>query len=163
MHWLKTGVRMRLCNGSFQTTRLAAIHAHLHTETMILLHPSSSIVLRWMVLLLLGASITLVSATAPSSVTGSRLLVVTEDAQSVKSAYSQFLGDLEGSYPLSFPPLSLPSLTAIAWPGRGYEVNFQSPKDDEKKLSLLTHGERAYDHVILFPPKSKGCHPPANC
>lgn len=66
---------------------------------------------------------------------------------------------------ISFPFLPFPSLplTTIAWAGRGYEVNFQSPKDDEKKLSLLAHGERAYDHVILFPPKSKGSHPPASC
>lgn len=33
-------------------------------------------------------------------------------------------------------------------------MTFESPKNE--KLSLFLHGERAYDHVILFPPKSKG-------
>ncbi len=40
---------------------------------------------------------------------------------------------------------------------RGFHTTFQSPKAD--KLSLFKHGERAYDHVILLPAKSKGLGP----
>ncbi|CCX33821.1 Dolichyl-diphosphooligosaccharide--protein glycosyltransferase subunit WBP1 [Pyronema domesticum] len=76
-----------------------------------------------------------VSVASAASLTGSRLLVVLEDSD-LKATYSQFLGDLEA---------------------RGYDLSIQSPKDE--KLSLFEHGERAYDHVILFPPKSKGYGP----
>lgn len=38
--------------------------------------------------------------------------------------------------------------------GRGYDITFESPKSD--KLSLFAHGEKAYDHLILLPSKSKG-------
>lgn len=37
---------------------------------------------------------------------------------------------------------------------RGYEISFQSPKNE--KLALFKLGERSYDHVFLIPPKSKG-------
>lgn len=37
---------------------------------------------------------------------------------------------------------------------RGYDIDFGSPKDN--KLSLVHLGERAYDHLLLLPPKSKG-------
>ena len=37
---------------------------------------------------------------------------------------------------------------------RDFKVTFESPKNDA--LSLFRHGELAYDHVILAPPKSKG-------
>ena len=40
---------------------------------------------------------------------------------------------------------------------RGFHTTVQSPKAD--KLSLFRHGERAYDHVILLPAKSKGLGP----
>lgn len=38
--------------------------------------------------------------------------------------------------------------------GRGFKISFESPKNE--KLALFEHGERAYDHLILLPPKSKG-------
>ena len=38
--------------------------------------------------------------------------------------------------------------------GRGYNIAFESPKNE--KLALFKHGERAYDHILLLPPKSKG-------
>ncbi len=41
--------------------------------------------------------------------------------------------------------------------GRGFDLSFESPKSD--KLSLFQHGERAYDHLLILPPKSKGGHP----
>lgn len=37
---------------------------------------------------------------------------------------------------------------------RGYSLTFESPKNEE--LSLFQHGERAYDHMLILPPKSKG-------
>lgn len=69
------------------------------------------------------------------SSSGNRLLVVSEQP-SENEKYSKFWGDLEG---------------------RGYKLSFQSPKDD--KLSLFQHGERAFDHIILLPTKSKGLGP----
>ncbi len=38
--------------------------------------------------------------------------------------------------------------------GRGFQLTFESHKTD--KLSLFEHGARAFDHIILLPPKSKG-------
>ncbi|KAK4697943.1 oligosaccharyltransferase complex subunit beta, partial [Lecanoromycetidae sp. Uapishka_2] len=40
---------------------------------------------------------------------------------------------------------------------RGYKITFESPKNE--KLSLFQHGERAFDHILLLPPKSKGLGP----
>lgn len=37
---------------------------------------------------------------------------------------------------------------------RGYSLTFESPKNEE--LSLFQHGERAHDHMLILPPKSKG-------
>lgn len=71
------------------------------------------------------------------SSTGSRLLAILEDVAE-KERYSQFLGDLEG---------------------RGFKVSYETPKSEG--LSLFRLGERAYDHLIFFPTKSKGefvCH-----
>ncbi|KAF2104547.1 Dolichyl-diphosphooligosaccharide-protein glycosyltransferase 48kDa subunit [Rhizodiscina lignyota] len=88
--------------------------------------------MRWLLFSFLALFWSLVSAV---SFTGSRLLVVLEDAGS-KDQYSSFWGDLES---------------------RGFKISFESPKND--KLSLFQHGERAYDHVILFPPTSKAYGP----
>jgi len=82
-------------------------------------------------LLLLG----LVGLVQALSSTGNRLLVVLEEA-SDKSKYSSFFGDLES---------------------RGYSVTYESPKS--KSLSLFKHGNLAYDHLVLLPPKSKGFGP----
>ncbi|EUC31813.1 hypothetical protein COCCADRAFT_27549 [Bipolaris zeicola 26-R-13] len=69
------------------------------------------------------------------SFTGSRLLVVLED-QAEREKYSVFLEDLTS---------------------RGFTTTVGSPKDTT--LTLLKHGERAYDHVLLLPGKSKGLGP----
>ncbi|CBY02388.1 similar to dolichyl-diphosphooligosaccharide-protein glycosyltransferase subunit [Plenodomus lingam JN3] len=42
-------------------------------------------------------------------------------------------------------------------PARGFTTTIESPRS--KGLSLLKHGERAYDHVVLLPAKSKGLGP----
>lgn len=96
--------------------------------------------------------------TAAISTTGNRVLVVQEESAE-KSKYSKFWGDLEGEFYwglLSYMrPIIVSSLTWNAL-ARGYKLAFESPKND--KLSLFQLGERAYDHVILLPPKSKGTY-----
>ena len=37
---------------------------------------------------------------------------------------------------------------------RGFKLSFESSKNE--KLALFKHGDRAYDHIIIFPTKSKG-------
>lgn len=88
--------------------------------------------MRWLFSILLLA---LLGVSHALSYTGNRLLVVLEEAGE-KDKYSTFWADLTS---------------------RGFSLTFSSPKDD--KLSLFRYGERAYDHVILLPPKSKGLGP----
>lgn len=47
--------------------------------------------------------------------------------------------------------------TADSKQARGYSLSFESPKSTT--LSLFKHGNLAYDHLILLPPKSKGFGP----
>ncbi|KAH7410063.1 Dolichyl-diphosphooligosaccharide--protein glycosyltransferase subunit WBP1 [Phaeosphaeria sp. MPI-PUGE-AT-0046c] len=75
------------------------------------------------------------AAVAAKSFTGDRLLVVLEE-QSEREKYSVFLEDLSS---------------------RGFSTTLESPKSD--KLSLFQHGERAFDHVLVLPGKSKGLGP----
>ncbi|KAL4925754.1 dolichyl-diphosphooligosaccharide-protein glycotransferase [Aspergillus undulatus] len=91
--------------------------------------------MRWCPSLLLYGFLAAVNALSSS---GNRLLVVLEDAAE-KGLYSTLWGDLEA---------------------RGYNLIFESPKNDQ--LSLFELGERAYDHVFLLPPKSKGFGPSLN-
>ncbi|KAI9657443.1 MAG: oligosaccharyl transferase glycoprotein complex, beta subunit [Bathelium mastoideum] len=77
----------------------------------------------------------LVGVTHALSHTGRRVLVVMEDLEEYEK-YSKFWD--------SFLP-------------RGYKLSFLPLKSD--KLDLFQFGERAYDHLILFPPKSKGLGP----
>ncbi|KAL8722551.1 MAG: hypothetical protein Q9181_007465 [Wetmoreana brouardii] len=86
----------------------------------------------WLLTLLSLALLGLVQALSSS---GNRLLVVTEDSAG-KEKYSTFWGDLES---------------------RGYRLSFESPKND--RLSLFQHGERAFDHIIFLPTRSKGLGP----
>ncbi|KAJ5723543.1 hypothetical protein N7488_001578 [Penicillium malachiteum] len=88
--------------------------------------------MRWCLALLICALVAAVNALSSS---GSRLLVVLDDTTE-KSTYSTLWSDLEG---------------------RGYDLSFESPKSDQ--LSLFAHGERAYDHLLILPPKSKGLGP----
>ncbi|KAI9812309.1 MAG: oligosaccharyl transferase glycoprotein complex, beta subunit [Pycnora praestabilis] len=88
--------------------------------------------MRGLLSLLLLALLSVVQALSSS---GNRLLVVIEELGD-KAKYSKFWGDLEE---------------------RGFRLSFESPKNE--KLFLFKHGERAYDHLILFPPKSKGLGP----
>ncbi|KAL4736341.1 Dolichyl-diphosphooligosaccharide--protein glycosyltransferase subunit WBP1 [Aspergillus similis] len=88
--------------------------------------------MRWCSSLLLFGFLAAVNALSSS---GSRLLVVLEDATE-KGLYSTLWGDLEA---------------------RGYNLIFDSPKNEQ--LSLFELGERAYDHLLLLPPKSKGFGP----
>ncbi|KAF2431324.1 Dolichyl-diphosphooligosaccharide-protein glycosyltransferase 48kDa subunit [Tothia fuscella] len=88
--------------------------------------------MRWLFSFLLLWLSTIVTALSSS---GNRLLVVLEES-SEKDKYSQFWGDLES---------------------RGFKIHFDSPKTAE--LSLFHLGNRAYDHVLLLPPKSKAYGP----
>lgn len=88
--------------------------------------------MRWLLNLLF---ITLLGLVQGLSSTGSRLLVVVEES-SETAKYSTFWDDLQD---------------------RGYKLTFESPKND--KLALFQHGERAFDHILLLPPKSKGLGP----
>ncbi|KAK3363446.1 Dolichyl-diphosphooligosaccharide--protein glycosyltransferase subunit WBP1 [Lasiosphaeria hispida] len=76
-----------------------------------------------------------VAAVSAISTTGDRLLVVLDDVAE-KAGYSKFFGDLES---------------------RGFKLTFETPKSET--LSLFRLGERAYDHVIVFPSKAKGLGP----
>ncbi|KFY81410.1 hypothetical protein V500_11447 [Pseudogymnoascus sp. VKM F-4518 (FW-2643)] len=69
------------------------------------------------------------------STSGNRLLVVLEELAE-KDKYSKFFGDLKG---------------------RGFDITFESPKSDS--LALFQLGERAYDHLLILPSKSKGLGP----
>ncbi|KAI2931751.1 hypothetical protein CBS147320_2432 [Aspergillus niger] len=88
--------------------------------------------MRWSLSLFLFGFLAVVHALSSS---GNRLLVVLEDG-SEKDLYSTFWSDLEA---------------------RGYDLVFESPKSD--KLSLFDLGERAYDHLLLLHPRSKGFGP----
>ncbi|KAL4808744.1 Dolichyl-diphosphooligosaccharide--protein glycosyltransferase subunit WBP1 [Aspergillus unguis] len=88
--------------------------------------------MRWCPSLFLFGFLAAVNALSSS---GNRLLVVLEDAAE-KGLYSTLWSDLEA---------------------RGYDLVFDSPRNE--KLSLFELGDRAYDHVLLLPPKSKGFGP----
>ncbi|OGE56834.1 hypothetical protein PENARI_c002G08866 [Penicillium arizonense] len=88
--------------------------------------------MRWCLALLICCFLAAVNALSSS---GSRLLAVLEDTEQ-KSLYSTLWADLEA---------------------RGYDVSIESPKSEQ--LSLFKHGERAYDHLLILPPKSKGLGP----
>lgn len=46
--------------------------------------------------------------------------------------------------------------TDVCWGfiARGFEITYESPKSE--KVALFELGERAYDHLLILPPKSKG-------
>lgn len=94
------------------------------------------------------------SLASAASLTGPRLLVVLE-GQDEKANYSQFFGDLEGLWLCNCVMVKERLLIFLLFDAeRGYQLKFESPKSES--LSLFTYGEREYDNVILFPPKSKG-------
>ncbi|TVY23785.1 Dolichyl-diphosphooligosaccharide--protein glycosyltransferase 48 kDa subunit [Lachnellula hyalina] len=88
--------------------------------------------MRWILSFLLLGLLAVVQA---ASASGNKLLVVIEELAE-KSKYSKYLGDLEA---------------------RGFKLTYESPKSD--KVALFELGERAYDHLLILPPKSKGLGP----
>jgi len=92
-----------------------------------------------------------VSWVSATPLAGGRVLAVIEE-QYDNAKYSQFLMDLRGKAPVNF--FGIAKLTYSLTPGRGYDVKLESAKKDT--LMLLEHGDKVWDHVILFPPKSKG-------
>ncbi|KAI9788750.1 MAG: hypothetical protein M1816_006607 [Peltula sp. TS41687] len=91
--------------------------------------------MRWLFYLTVLFSSFLLETSQAVSIGGNRLLVILEELGE-KSKYSKLWEDLSD---------------------RGYQLSFESPRNE--KLSLFRHGERAFDHVILLPPKSKGLGP----
>lgn len=86
------------------------------------------------------------------STSGSRLLVVIEDVDE-KGKCSTFWDDLQStSVQATYKDLAAASLIVLL--GRGYHATFVSPKSEN--FTLFKHGERAFDHIILVSPKSKG-------
>ncbi|EXJ83917.1 oligosaccharyl transferase complex subunit OST4 [Capronia coronata CBS 617.96] len=77
----------------------------------------------------------LLSVVSGRSAVGDRVLVILED-ESQKGLYSKFWADLED---------------------RDFKLSFESPRNEQ--LSLFRHGQLAYEHLILTPPKSKGYGP----
>ncbi|AEO54773.1 hypothetical protein MYCTH_2297768 [Thermothelomyces thermophilus ATCC 42464] len=69
------------------------------------------------------------------STSGNRLLAILDDVAD-KDNYSKFLGDLES---------------------RGFQISFETPKSES--LALFHLGERSYDHILLFPTRTKGLGP----
>lgn len=98
----------------------------------------------------------LLSLVQALSSTGTRLLVVVEEAAE-KAKYSTFWEDLEGMMRVDAFYYSVKLLMLYSLLARGYTLTFESPKND--KLSLFLHGERVFDHILLLPPKSKGIQP----
>ncbi|KAN0089400.1 dolichyl-diphosphooligosaccharide--protein glycosyltransferase-like protein 48 kDa subunit [Hyaloscypha variabilis] len=88
--------------------------------------------MRWLLSFLLLGLLSVVHAVSSS---GSKLLVVLEELAD-KAKYSKYLADLES---------------------RGFKTTIESPKAE--KIALFELGERAYDHVLLLPAKSKGLGP----
>ncbi|KAG9237928.1 dolichyl-diphosphooligosaccharide--protein glycosyltransferas-like protein 48 kDa subunit [Amylocarpus encephaloides] len=85
--------------------------------------------MRWILSFLLLGLLAVVQAASSS---GNKLLVVLEELAD-KSKYSKYLGDLEA---------------------RGYKITYESPKSET--VALFRLGERAYDHLLVLPTKSKG-------
>ncbi|KAI9737769.1 MAG: oligosaccharyl transferase glycoprotein complex, beta subunit [Cirrosporium novae-zelandiae] len=91
--------------------------------------------MRWIFSFLLLLSLVLLETANALSSSGNRLLVISED-ESYQDSLKTFWGDLEE---------------------REFKISFESPKSD--KLDLFDLGERAYDHLIILPSKSKGLGP----
>ena len=106
--------------------------------------------MRWLLsFLLLG----LLAAVQAASSNGNKLLVVLEDLAD-KTKYSKYFKDLEGLYFCSWLYNELAFVDASMPLGRGFTISYESPKSES--ISLFDLGERAYDHLLILPAKSKG-------
>ena len=106
--------------------------------------------MRWLLSFLLLGLLSVVHAVSSS---GSKLLVVLEELAD-KTKYSKYLADLESAYiSRSVPSVALYA-DCFSPKGRGFKTTIESPKAE--KIALFELGERAYDHVLLLPAKSKG-------
>jgi oligosaccharyltransferase complex subunit beta len=109
--------------------------------------------MRWSIF---SFALTLLGSVSALSSSGNRLLVVLEEAAQ-KDLYSKLWTDIKGTMKLSQSITNAREHQLMQFIGRGYELSFESPKND--KLSLFYLGERAYDHVLLLPPSSKAYGP----
>lgn len=95
----------------------------------------------------------LVGLASAKSAAGNRLLVVLED-DSQRGLYAKFWADLEGDFIYWTGSTETRNTDESICTAREFELSFESPRNEE--LSLFRHGQLAYEHLLLTPPKSKG-------
>ena len=106
--------------------------------------------MRWLLSILLLGILAIVQAASSS---GNTLLVVLEELAD-KSKYSKYFKDLEGLYLCFWLYNESFGADASITLGRGFTISYESPKSES--ISLFRLGERAYDHLLILPAKSKG-------
>lgn len=107
--------------------------------------------MRWLLSFLLLGLLSIVHAVSSS---GNKLLVVIDELAD-KAKYSKYIADLEGMrIAVADGNLGIWTKLIYAIVGRGFSLTFESPKSD--KVALFELGERAYDHLLVLPSKSKG-------
>lgn len=106
--------------------------------------------MRWLLHALLLSLAALIQGLSSA---GNRLLVIIEDTTTLDK-YSQLWDDLRGTRILRPKPFELLELLTGLTLDRGYTITHESPKNE--KLTLLQHGVKSFDHLILFPAQSKG-------
>lgn len=110
-------------------------------------------IMRWQLSYNLFALLGLVQSISNS---GRRLLIVIEEVEK-KADYSDLWADLTGA--IGFGYTKCVRLMLELHSGRDFTLTFESPRSNQ--VALFRHGERVFDHVMLFPPKSKGTSPKA--
>lgn len=95
----------------------------------------------------------LAAITQAASATGDRLLSIWEDVEDQK-LYSKFIGDLESMHNPRITTGKLATADSAFSAGRGYKITHATPKQEDLRLEHL--GEKTFDHLVIFPTKSKG-------
>lgn len=106
--------------------------------------------MRWLLSFLLLGLLSVVQALSSS---GNNLLVILEELAE-KSKYSKYLADLEGMEVLTLVCMVYRMVLILCNAGRGFKITYESPKGENVELFHL--GEKAHDHLLILPPKSKG-------
>jgi oligosaccharyltransferase complex subunit beta len=105
--------------------------------------------MRWLLPFLLLVLLSVVQALSSS---GNNLLVILEELAE-KSKYSKYLADLEGKRISELWSLQIDNWW-LCNVGRGFKITYEPIKSET--VGLFHLGERAYDHLLILPPKSKG-------
>jgi oligosaccharyltransferase complex subunit beta len=106
--------------------------------------------MRWLLSFLLLGLLSVVQALSSS---GNNLLVVLEELAE-KSQYSKYLADLEGKGSSTINFYGCRRMLICRNTGRGFKITYEPIKSET--VGLFHLGERAYDHLLILPPKSKG-------